>query len=153
MDDIIGNKKHRTPPRVGVINDVETVMMPHLDAIEVLLTRSDNDMIAESETLSTLVREHLTAMRVGVEALRTGPIQTSKDDTTTISPTKRGGGTHFVGVSGDGKVMYLYHKEGIYHPIDAARDTLVAIHGPFNTKEGAEYSITHNTYTSRPKVQ
>lgn len=145
-------KKTRTPSRVLVINEVQAVMAPHMDAITNLIIRANT--VGVEGNLADLVGEHLTAIRNGVEALREGHPKHDKDDTTVVLP-KRGGGTHFVGVTGDEKVVYLRRRDDVYYTDDehaSPAETLAHIYGPFNTEDGARYAAAHGTYDQRPQV-
>lgn len=142
-------KKTRTSPRINVINEVQAVMVPHMDAITNILTRAQT--VGVEGNIAELVGEHLIAIRTGVEALREGHPKSDKDDTTTVIPKKKG--THFVGVTGDDKVLYLRRDgEGVYHSDDDSRETIAHIYGPFNTEAGARYAVDHNTYSAHPQV-
>lgn len=130
-------RKTRTPSRVLVINEVQ-------DIIRQMRTVA-NEHTATVDTVLTMLSEK-------VEVLKEGHPKADNDDTTT-AVSKRGGGTHFVGITGDEKVIYLHRsKEGVYHTDDGTAETVAHIYGPFNTRSGAEYAITHNTYQDRPQV-
>lgn len=140
MEDTL--KKHRTSPRIIVLNEVQEI-------IRQVLTVAD-------EHTDVSVKTALTMLSEKVEELRAGHPKTDKsedDDTVTPPTTVKTKGTHFVGESGDGKMMYLRRdSEGVYHGDDETRDTLVHIYGPFHTEQGARYASTHNTHTQRPQV-
>ena len=145
-------RKTRTPSRVIVINEVQALLVPHMDAITNILARAST--VGVDGSLADLVGEHLTAIRTGVENLRQGSPKVDKDDTTVAVSPKRGGGTHFVGITGDEKVIYLHrNKEGVYHTDDGTAETVAHIYGPFHTEDGARYAASHGTYDQRPQVQ
>ena len=144
-------RKTRTPSRVVVINEVQALITPHIDAITVILTRANT--VGVEGNITDMVAEHLSAIRTGVEALREGHPKADKDDTTTVLP-KRGGGVHFVGITGDERAIYLHRsKDGVYHTDDGTAETVAHIYGPFNTDDGARYAAAHGTYGQRPQVQ
>src|SRR5579871_5584052 len=84
-------RKTRTPSRVIVINEVQALLVPHMDAITNILARAST--VGVDGSLADLVGEHLTAIRTGVENLRQGSPKVDKDDTTVAVSPKRGGGT------------------------------------------------------------
>jgi hypothetical protein len=143
-------KRSRTSPRVNVINEVQAVMVPHMDAITNILTRAYT--VGVEGNIAEMVGEHLTAIRTGVEALREGHPKVSKEDTS-ASVSKKDGGTHFVGVKEDGSALYVrWVKDPGGYLGDDGELKLSQVYGPFNTRAGAEYAAAHGTYSNRPQV-
>lgn len=134
-------RKTRTPSRVIVINEVQAI-------IAQMRTSAKED--GDNEALNVM----LTLLSDKVEALKEGHPKADKDDTTASPLPKRGGGVHFVGITGDERAVYLHRdKMGVYHTDSGDAETLTHIYGPFNTDDGARYAAKHGTYDQRPMVQ
>lgn len=131
-------KKHRTPSRVVVINEVQEIIAQ----MRTIVWSPE----ATADTVLTILSDR-------VETLKEGRPKVDKDDTTVAALPKRGGGTHFVGITGDEKAVYLHRTtDGVYHTDDGNAETVAHIYGPFNTPDGARYAAKHGTYDQRPQV-
>ena len=139
-------KRTRTSPRLLVIKEVQALIQAEVAALP---TISDEHM---RQTIHNL----LTSLSAQVEKLLEGhpkKEKSPKSEEDADSSTKGPKGTHFVGQNGEGNLFYLRRdKEGVYHTSNGSTETILHVWGPFNTRAGCEYAITHNTYTQHPQV-
>lgn len=134
-------KRSKTSPRTNAFNEVISLIDSHIGEWEKEETRG------QAMTVLRTLRQDVEAM-IGTKHAA----KVDKDDTTVASVGKKG--THFVGVTGDEKVLYLRRdREGVYHTDDDGSETVAHIYGPFSTEGGARYAVTHGTYHQRTLVQ
>lgn len=121
----------RTSPRTLALDEVQEIIAHAL--------ASDPNVGDEASRM-------LRGIAFKVDELRLGHPKSAK--VVQVAPngevSKSGSGSHFVGVRGDEKPVYL-HREADF-------SGFAHVYGPFNTKAGAEYAIAHDTYTNRGKV-
>lgn len=130
------NPRTRTSPRTKAFTETLALIDTHLEAWKL-----------SAHPSSKSVTEVLTLIRHGVQTL-VDQNEGLAPETTSGKRAAKGSkveGTHFVGVKADGAAMYVNRNTDTTTGFEA-------LHGPFNTKNGATYAAEHGTYTGYPQV-